>query len=58
MAQDIEWAVDMDLPFPDNVLVLQARPAQLKEEKGSKRVFEAGKTGLAFIQDIATWGKL
>jgi pyruvate,water dikinase len=58
MAQDIEWAVDMDLPFPDNVFVLQTRPAQLKEEKGSKRVFEAGKTGLAFVQDIATWGKL
>jgi len=24
--QDIEWAIDRDLPFPDNVVVLQSRP--------------------------------
>jgi len=25
-AMDIEWAVDMDLPFPQNVFIVQARP--------------------------------
>ena len=25
-AQDIEWAIDSDLPFPDNVLIVQSRP--------------------------------
>jgi len=24
--QDIEWAIDRDLPFPDNVVLLQSRP--------------------------------
>lgn len=24
--QDVEWAIDADLPFPDNVLILQSRP--------------------------------
>lgn len=25
-AQDIEWAIDRDLPFPENVLIVQSRP--------------------------------
>lgn len=25
-AQDIEWAIDSDLPFPDNVFIVQSRP--------------------------------
>ncbi len=25
-AQDIEWAIDQDLPFPSNVFILQSRP--------------------------------
>jgi len=25
-AQDIEWAIDSELPFPDNILIVQSRP--------------------------------
>jgi pyruvate,water dikinase len=25
-AQDIEWAIDRDIPYPDNVLIVQSRP--------------------------------
>jgi len=25
-AQDIEWAIDRDLPFPENVFIVQSRP--------------------------------
>lgn len=58
MAQDIEWAVDKNLLFPDNIFILQTRPAQVRDEEKGKRVFKSGKTGLDFIKDIATWGKL
>ncbi len=33
--QDIEWAVDRELPFPENVFMLQARPVTKKFEKKS-----------------------
>ena len=26
IAQDIEWAIDSELPFPDNILIVQSRP--------------------------------
>jgi len=46
-AMDIEWAIDQDLPYPQNVFIVQARPetvwsirkpvkAEVKEEKGAK----------------------
>jgi len=35
-AMDIEWAIDRDLPFPENIFIVQARPetvwAQRKKE--------------------------
>jgi len=31
--QDIEWAVDRDLPFPDNVVILQSRPETVWSQK-------------------------
>ncbi len=36
--QDTEWAIDNDLPFPDNIFMLQCRPEQVwnKQETGSK----------------------
>ena len=40
IAQDIEWAIDKDLPFPENVFIVQSRPetvwsvkAEVVEEK-------------------------
>lgn len=33
MPQDMEWVVDQDLPFPENVFWVQARPAKYTEKK-------------------------
>jgi pyruvate, water dikinase len=31
--QDMEWAVDLDLPFPQNIFWVQARPAKVTKKK-------------------------
>ena len=31
--QDTEWAIDADLRFPDNVILLQTRPAVIAQQK-------------------------
>ena len=31
--QDVEWAIDLDLPFPQNVFLLQTRPAKVMERR-------------------------
>lgn len=31
--QDMEWVIDMDLPFPENVFWVQTRPAKFTEKK-------------------------
>lgn len=46
---DIEWAVDADLPFPENVLIVQARPetvwsARKEKAKTEAKTVEAGRT--------------
>ena len=33
MPQDMEWAVDRDLPFPENVIWVQARPAKFTPKR-------------------------
>ncbi|MGC8982185.1 MAG: phosphoenolpyruvate synthase [Desulfurococcaceae archaeon] len=38
---DIEWAIDMDLPFPQNVFIVQARPETVWSVKKAKEVKEA-----------------
>lgn len=40
--QDIEWAIDKSLPFPDNVIILQARPETIWSKKPSKPVTTKG----------------
>jgi pyruvate,water dikinase len=32
-AQDMEWAIDRDLPFPQNIFHLQVRPAKVQAKK-------------------------
>jgi pyruvate,water dikinase len=32
--QDTEWAIDEDLPFPENVILLQTRPEVIAQKKG------------------------
>jgi pyruvate,water dikinase len=41
--QDIEWALDRDLPFPQNVLFVQARPETIWSKKQAKSVLETRK---------------
>ncbi len=31
--QDIEWAIDRDLPFPDNIFIVQSRPETVWSQK-------------------------
>ena len=33
--QDIEWSVDADLPFPENIFLVQTRPVTIVAEKKS-----------------------
>ncbi len=43
---DIEWAIDMDIPFPQNVFIVQARPEtvwSVRKAKEEKRVAVKGK---------------
>ncbi|HUS70435.1 MAG TPA: PEP/pyruvate-binding domain-containing protein [Anaerolineae bacterium] len=55
--QDIEWAVDQDLAFPQNVLILQSRPETVWSEKEAKPIVEPGKSVLDAILDTAMKGK-
>jgi pyruvate, water dikinase len=32
--QDIEWAIDADLPAPDNIMLLQSRPETVWSQRG------------------------
>ena len=37
-AMDIEWAIDKDLPFPNNMFIVQARPETVWSDKGMKKI--------------------
>lgn len=39
-AMDIEWAIDADLPFPDNVFLLQTRPVTVAGPKAAAKYFK------------------
>jgi len=36
--QDIEWSIDKDLPFPDNVFIVQSRPETVWSQKKKKPI--------------------
>ncbi|MDH4208149.1 MAG: PEP/pyruvate-binding domain-containing protein, partial [Anaerolineae bacterium] len=55
--QDIEWAVDQDLPFPENVLILQSRPETVWSEVERKPIIDPAKSALDAIRDVAMKGK-
>jgi pyruvate,water dikinase len=50
MAQDTEWAIDNDLPFPENVFMLQCRPEQVWNKKKAEPI---AKTESSFIEYMA-----
>ena len=51
-AQDMEWSVDKDLPFPDNVFLVQCRPEQVWNKKKKESVL-GKKTGRDLIMQRA-----
>ncbi len=56
--QDIEWAIDRDLPFPENIFSTQARPvtAAGKRAFGEKVMKEKGKSDTDHIIDLMLKG--
>jgi len=56
-AQDIEWAVDKDLPFPQNILILQTRPETTVSKREAKSVTESGTSGLDYATRLFSSGK-
>lgn len=47
--QDIEWAIDHDLPFPDNVVALQCRPETVWSRKPVESIAKKGASPLDYI---------
>ena len=45
-AQDIEWAIDSDLKFPENIFILQSRPETVWSMKVEKALEKRAETGL------------
>lgn len=46
---DIEWGIDRDLEFPENVMLLQCRPETVWSSKPPTRVIQQSGTALDFV---------
>ena len=56
--QDIEWVIDSDLEFPDNIFVVQSRPETVWSQKeGGREISKVGKDSMEMIKDSLskTW---
>jgi len=49
---DIEWSIDQDLPFPDNLFIVQARPETVWSQRKKKSVL-GKKTGYQLLMEQA-----
>lgn len=49
--RDIEWAIDGNLPFPDNVLMLQCRPETLWSRRRAEPLVEPRASPLDYVTD-------
>jgi len=49
---DIEWAIDQDLDFPENIFIVQARPETVWSRKEKKSVI-GGKSGYQLLMEQA-----
>ena len=47
---DIEWAIDKDLDFPENIFIVQARPETVWSQRKSKSVI-GGKSGYQLLME-------
>jgi len=56
--QDIEWAIDNDLSFPENIFITQSRPvtAAGKRDFGKKLLKEEGKSDADHLIDLMLKG--
>jgi len=52
--QDIEWAVDIDLPEGDNIILLQSRPETVWSKKGPVSVVAPGTKSGDFMSSIVS----
>jgi pyruvate, water dikinase len=52
--QDIEWAVDVDLPEGENIILLQSRPETVWSKKGPTQVVAPGTTSGDFMSSIVS----
>jgi pyruvate,water dikinase len=50
--QDIEWAVDAELPFPENIFLIQTRPVVVPSPPSSKLNKPPGKGDTEHIADL------
>jgi pyruvate,water dikinase len=55
-AQDIEWAIDKGLPFPQNVFMLQTRPESVWSQQEAKPMLDAGKGPVDYVIDLMMAG--
>lgn len=57
LPQDIEWAVDMDLPAPGNIILLQTRPETIWNRAEAKPVVKPKSSALEHIASSLLAGK-
>lgn len=50
--QDIEWAIDGDGPFPENVFILQTRPETVFSHREAKPVAESSASALDYLTKL------
>lgn len=57
LPQDIEWAIDKDLPFPRNIILLQTRPETVWNKKEAKPLVKPGTSAINHIAGNLLVGK-
>lgn len=57
LPQDIEWAIDQDLPFPRNIILLQTRPETVWNKKEAKPLVQPKASALEHIANNLLAGK-
>jgi pyruvate,water dikinase len=57
LPQDIEWAIDKDLPFPRNIILLQTRPETVWNKKEAKPLLKPNVSALNHIANNLLAGK-
>jgi len=50
--QDIEWAIDRDFPFPENIFIVQSRPETVWSQRPKEPIL-GGKTGYELLMERA-----